>query len=141
MVMISATQMLYCFVTAGVYLLVLSIVLEFVCRKLRLRAGIPAELIEESAAVWQVLFFIMEFLFFVVIPTLSYSFFYLIMPFSGIKAGLAGTLFAFTLGAVPIVMGLSMRIKLPMPYLLYTLLGYLLKLGGSMAVIGYLYTL
>jgi len=139
--MISTTQMLYCLVTAGVYLLVLSIILEFVCRKLRLREAVPAELIEESGGIWQILFFIMEFLFFVVIPTLSYSFFYLIMPFSGIKAGLAGTLFAFTMGAVPIVMALSMRIKLPMPYLLFMLLCYLLKLGGSMAVIGYLYTL
>ncbi len=46
--MISTTQMLYCLVTAGVYLLVLSIVLEFVCRKLKLRAAIPTELIEES---------------------------------------------------------------------------------------------
>jgi len=133
--------MLYCLVTAGVYLLILSVVLEFVCRKLKLRAAIPSELLEESEGIWQVLFFIMEFLFFVVIPTLTYSFFYLVMPFAGIRAGLAGTIFAFTLGAVPIVMALSMRIRLPMPYLLFMLLCYLLKLGGSMALIGYLYTL
>jgi len=139
--MISTTQLLYCLVTGGVYLLVITVVLELVCRKLKLRAALPAQMLEEAGGIWQVLFFIMEFLFFVVIPTLSYSFFYLVMPFSGVKAGLAGTLFAFTLGAVPVVMSLSMRIKLPMPYLLFMLLCYLLKLGGSMAVIGYLYTL
>ena len=83
----------------------------------------------------------MEFLFFVTIPTVSYSFFYLIVPFSGIKAGMAATLFAFTLGAVPLVMSLSVRLKLPMQYLLFLLLSYLVKLGGSLAIIAYLYTL
>lgn len=139
--MISSTQMAYCFVTGGVYLLVLGLLLEFVSHRLKLTASIPAEWVEESGGIWLVLFFVMEFLFFVAIPTISYSFFYLIVPFSGIKAGLSATLFAFTLGAVPLVMSLSVRIKLPMPYLLFLLLGYLLKLGGCMAIIGYLYTL
>lgn len=139
--MISSTQMAYCLVAGGIYLLIISIVLEFIGRRLKLLAAVPKEIREESGGIWLVLFFVMEFLFFVVIPTVSYSFFYLVMPFAGIRAGLAGALFAFTLGAVPVIMNLSMRIRLPMPYLLYMLLGYLIKLGGSMAIIGYLYTL
>lgn len=139
--MISTEQMIYCFVAGGIYLLLISTLLEFVIRKLKLLGNFPKELIEDTGPGWMVTFFIMEFLFFVVIPTVTYSFFYLIVPFSGVKAGLAATLFAFTLGAVPTVMNLSIRLRLPMPYLLFTLLGYLFKLGGSMAIIAYLYTL
>ena len=139
--MISTEQMIYCFVAGGVYLLLVSMLLEFVIRKLKLLGNFPKELIEDTGLGWMVTFFIMEFLFFVVIPTVTYSFFYLIVPFSGVKAGLAATLFAFTLGAVPTVMNLSIRLRLPMPYLLFTLLGFLFKLGGSMAIIAYLYTL
>ncbi len=139
--MISTAQMIYCLVIGGIYLLVLSSIMEYLSRRLRLLGNFPRELVEASGIGWFVTFFIMEFLFFVVIPTVSYSFFYLIVPFSGVKAGLAATLFAFTLGAVPIVMGLSVRLRLPMAYLLFSLLGYLFKLGGAMAIIGYTYTL
>ncbi len=133
--------MLYCLVSGGVYLLVATLILEFISKKMKLLNGLPSAIIEEGGGVWLVLFFIMEFLFFVTIPTVSYSFFYLIVPFSGVKAGMAATLFAFTLGAVPVVMSLSVRLKLPMQYLLFLLLGYLVKLGGSLAIIAYLYTL
>jgi len=139
--MISGTQMLYCLVSGGVYLLIATLALEFISKKMKLLRGLPSEILEDSGGVWLVLFFIMEFLFFVTIPTVSYSFFYLIVPFSGVKAGMAATLFAFTLGALPLVMSLSVRIKLPMQYLLFLLLGYLIKLGGSLAIIAYLYTL
>ena len=133
--------MLYCLVSGGIYLLIATLILELMSKKMKLLGGVPSEIIEEAGGVWLVLFFIMEFLFFVAIPTISYSFFYLIVPFSGIKAGMAATLFAFTLGAVPLVMSLSVRLKLPMQYLLFLLLGYLIKIGGSLAIIAYLYTL
>ena len=85
--------------------------------------------------------FVMELLFYVVIPTIVYGFFYVVIPLSGIKAGLAAALLAFLLGATPLMMGLSVKVKLPMPYVLYNLLCHFIKLGGSMAVIGYLYSL
>ncbi len=125
----------------GAYLLLATLVLEFFCKTLNLKRGISPDILEQTTGTWFVLFFLMEFLFFVAIPTISYSFLYLIVPFSGIRAGLAAALFAFTLGAVPVIMGLSVRVRLPMPYLLYTLLGYLVKLAGALAIVGYLYTL
>ncbi|MCK4301521.1 MAG: hypothetical protein KAW91_02045, partial [candidate division Zixibacteria bacterium] len=85
--------------------------------------------------------FAMEFLFFVGIPTFAYNFFQVILPLSGVRPGLAVALAAFTLGAVPVVMGLSARIKLPMLYVLYFLFGLLLKLSGALVIIGYLYSL
>ena len=133
--------MLYCLVTGGVYLLIATLALEFTAKKMKLLSGVPEAILEDSGGVWLGLFFIMEFLFFVTIPTVAYSFFYLIVPFSGVKAGMAATLFAFTLGAVPLVMSQSVRLKLPMQYLLFLLLGYLVKLGGCLAIISYLYTL
>ncbi len=139
--MISHQLVLYCLVLAGVYLFVLSQLLNLVEKKLRLTEGIPGELLESGGFGWSLLNYVMELLFYVVIPTLAYSFFYLVIPFSGVKAGMAAALFAFTLGAAPAMMTFSVRIKLPMPYMLFTLLAILLKLGGSLVLIGYLYAL
>jgi hypothetical protein len=85
--------------------------------------------------------FVMEFLFYVVIPTIIFSFFYVVIPLSGIRAGLAAAVLAFLLGATPVLMGLSVKIKLPMPLVLFGLLSHLIKLGGAMALIGYLYSI
>lgn len=139
--MISATLMLACVAAAGVYLLAISIVLQIIERQLKLSTGIPAELLETTGWVWTGFTFIMELMFYVVIPTLAYSFFYVIMPFSGMRAGIAAGLFAFVMGATPALMGLSVRVRLPMPYLLYLLLSVLLKVCGCMLIIAWLYAL
>jgi len=138
---ISVELMLYCLVAGGIYLLVLTTILELIGRKLRISRGVPIELLEPVGWGWFALTYVMELLFFVIIPTLAYSFFYLIVPLSGVRAGMAGALFVFTLGAVPALMGLSVRIRFSMLYLLYFLLGLLLKLAGAMTIIGYLYAL
>lgn len=138
---ISAKLISYCLVAGAAYLALVSLVLEYAGRRLGLLRRVPGELLEESSAGWFVLGYVMEFLFFVAIPTTGYSFFYVVLPFYSIRAGMAAALFAFTLGATPVVMGLSIRFKLPMPYLLYSLLSYLLKIGGSMIIISYLYAL
>ena len=139
--MISYKLMIYCFAVSGVYLLMVSFILNLVESKLKLSRGLPQELVEESNLVWFIMNFVMEFLFYVVIPTIIFSFFYMVIPLSGVKAGLAAALLAFLLGATPVLMGLSVKIKLPMPLLLFGLLSHLLKLGGTMALIGYLYSL
>ncbi len=139
--MISIRLLMYCVLASGLYLLVLSFVLDFAERRLKLTAGVPEEMIESSGAAAVLVNFLMESLFYVVIPSIVYSFFYYVMPFSGVRAGLAAALFAFALGAAPALMGLSVRVKLPMPYLLFVMLSLLLKLGGCMAVIGFLYSL
>lgn len=139
--MISIDLLLYCVVAAGIYLLAISLILDRIERKLSLSAGIPGELVEKSGFTVTFMNFLMEAIFYIAIPTVGYSFFYVILPLSGIRAGLAGALFAFVLGAAPIVMRLSVRVKLPMPYLLFLLFSQLLKLAGTLAIIGYLYSL
>ena len=139
--MIDMKLSLYCLVLGGTYLLLFTLLHEWLGRRLNLTRNIPPNLLEESGPGLFVVNFIMEALFFVAIPTLGYSFFSIVLPLSGIRPAMAVTLVAFTLGAVPALMGLSMRMWLPMPFLLYHLLGLLLKLGGCIAVVGYLYTL
>lgn len=139
--MMSLALMFYCLVCAGAYLLVLSLLLDYIEHKLKLLHGVPSHLIEPAGLGASLVNFMMEFLFFVAIPTFVYSFFYFLIPLSGIKAGLAAALFAFVLGAAPAIMGLSVRVKLPMPYLSYMMLSLLLKLGGSLTIIAYLYSL
>ena len=139
--MISVELLLSCLVAAGVYLLLISLLLDFVERRLKLAATLPQQLVEKGSAAVTLANFVLELLFYVVIPTVIYSFFYYVLPFYGVRAGLATALFAFLLGAAPAMMGLSIRLKLPMPYMLYQLLAGLIKLLGSLAIIGYIYTL
>jgi hypothetical protein len=126
---------------AGGYLLIVSLILDLTERGLNLTRGMPQELLESTGISWTLTNFVIELLFYVIIPTLGYSFFYLVIPLSGVRAGLGGALFAFLLGAAPTIMALSVRIKLPVPYLLFLLLAFLIKLGGCLAIVGYLYTL
>ena len=139
--MVSQKLLIYCLLSAGGYLLIISLALNYLERKLHLTDGIPQQLIETSGFGWSSVRFIMEALFFVIIPTIAYSFFFLIIPVSGIRAGMAAALFAFTLGAAPAMMGLSVRVSLPMPYILFVLISLLIKLTGSLIIVGYLYSL
>ena len=139
--MISFELMAYCVLVAGAYLLSVSFLLDWLERRLKLSSGLPEEIVEATGVTWTLANFTMELLFYVAIPTIVYSFFYYLLPFYGVRAGLASALFAFGLGAVPALIGLAVRVKLPMPYLMYLLFSILLKLIGCLAIIGYLYTL
>ncbi len=139
--MISAGLMVACVAAAGVYLLLISVILLKIENRMGLTRGIPSELLETTGWVWTGFTFIMELMFYVVIPTLAYSFFYVLMPFDGLRAGIAAGLFAFVMGATPALMGLSVRVRLPMPFLLFLLLSVLLKVCGCMLLIAWLYAL
>ena len=139
--MISYELVAYCLAAAGLYLLIISILSGWIGSKLNLTRGIPGNMIEKTDLPGFVVNFLMEALFYVAVPTVAYTFFYLIIPLSGPQAGMAITLIAFTLGAIPIMMVLSVRIKLPMPFVLYLVLTQLVKLGGALIIIGWLYAL
>lgn len=139
--MISVGLMVACILAAGTYLLAVSIVLQLIERRFNFARGVPPDLLETTGWVWVGMTFLMELMFFVVIPTLAYSFFYVLLPFSGLRAGMAAALFAFVLGATPAIMGLSVRVKLPMPFLLFVLFSILVKTAGCMIIIAQLYAL
>ena len=54
--------------------------------------GIPGEILEPISKAWFMMNFVMELLLYVVIPTLVYSYFYIMLPLSGIRTGVAGAL-------------------------------------------------
>lgn len=139
--MVNMELLAWCLGVGSLYLLIISMLLEFLGRRLDLTRGIAGELIEPFSWVWFVMLFVMEALFYVAIPTLAYAFFYFSLPLTGVRAGMASALYAFTLGAAPVLMGLSVRVKMPMSFLLFLLLSYLVKVGGTLAIIGYLYSL
>ncbi|MDX9857955.1 MAG: hypothetical protein RBT76_09205 [candidate division Zixibacteria bacterium] len=139
--MLSYELLLYAMAAGGGYLFVVSVILELIERRLALARTLPAELVESEGWVWWGINFVMEVLFYVGIPLLAYAFFYFALPFSGLRAGLAGALYAFTIGAAPIILGLSVRVRLPMPFLLYQLLAYLIKIAGTLTIIAWLYSL
>ncbi|MEW5995320.1 MAG: hypothetical protein AB1744_13140 [Candidatus Zixiibacteriota bacterium] len=139
--MISTKLLLSCLAAGGAYLLVSSLVLEVVGRALKITRGLPGELTIGSGWTAIALQLAFEFFFFVAIPTLAYAFFYFLLPLVGIRAGLAAALFAFSTGAVPALVGLGLRLNFSMLYLLFALFSLLVKLGGCLSLIGYLYYL
>lgn len=139
--MFSRELLIWCLGCGSAFVLVLSLLLDVAEKRLRLTDGIPSELIETAGWTFFGMNFIMEALFYVAIPSTAYAFFYQLLPISGVRAGLAGALYAFVLGAAPLAMRLSVRLKLPMQYMLFLMVSHLLKLGGSLAIIGFLYSL
>lgn len=139
--MISMELIAYCLVCGGIYVGLATVVLDMLGRSIKITQGVPSELLESANLGWYLLNYVMELLFFVAVPTLAYSFFAVILPLTGIRIGLAFALAAIAIGAAPAVIGLSVRLKLPMPFLLYYLLGLAVKLAGALAIIGYLYSL
>jgi len=139
--LISVRLLLWCGLLAGIYLLLISLALYWFGRKLDISRGIAKDLLEETGGVWFMLNYLMESLFFVIIPAIAYGFFYLILPLSGVRAGMATAIAAIALGATPLVVSLSAQLKLPVAYLLYATLSHLLKLLGCLTIIGHLYSL
>lgn len=139
--MMSQQLVIYSILLGGICLAALTLLAETLGKHLKVTRGIPDDMIEPTGLVWLGLYFIIEFLFLVVVPSVSFSFFHVILPLTGIRTGLIIALCAFTLGAAPLLMNISLRIKLPLPYLLYQLLVQLIKLGAIMGLIGYLHSI
>ena len=121
--MMDLTLLTYCLVAGGIYLLIFTLLHEWLGRRLQVARGIPPEQLEPSGAAAFAVGFIMEGLFFVVIPALAYGFFAVVLPLAGIRPALTLAMVAFTLGAVPAVMGMTLRVKMWLPFVLYHLLG------------------
>lgn len=139
--MLTNSLLAYCFLLGGGFLLIFSLLYELLGRGVKINRFVTNELLEPTTAAWFFVSFLMDFLFFVVIPTFAYYFFFLVIPLSGIRLGMAVALTALTIGMLPYTMSISIRLKLPVPWLIFFLLGQFLKLAGTMTIIGYLYSL
>lgn len=138
---ISFKLLLYCLLFAGAYLLLIDLLWSKLEQYLPMPGSFPKDLIEPRDIGWFLSAFIIEFLFFVLMPAVVYGWFYTVIPFSGIKGGISVGLYLIFFGILPMVLLLLFRIKIPLVFMLYQLLGFLIKLIGAMAIIGYLYSL
>ena len=131
----------YCLLFGGIYLLLIGLIWNRFEKFVPVLTNFPTTLLEPKGVGWFVSSFIIEFIFFVLIPTVVYGWFYTIIPFSGVRGGGVVAFFIFLIGMVPLSLLILFRIRIPVVYLLFQLLGIFLKLVGSLFIIGYLYSL
>lgn len=139
--MIRLNLLITSLIWAGGALFIFELIWYQLEKKLDLLHKIPAELLEETGVGYFISKFIMQFAFIVIVPTAAYSWFYVMLPFYGIRSGMAVALVLFILGIMPFTVSILMRVKLPVSYILFQLAGYLLKLLLIYGIIGYLYIL
>lgn len=139
--MISFKLLLACLFWGGLALLIFEIIWYQLERKLTLLKRLPPELVEETGLGYFISKFIMQFSFLVAVPGAVYSWFYVLLPFYGARAGMAVAMALFLLGILPFTIAVLLRVKLPLSYVLFQLAGYLLKLLLVYGIIGYLYIL
>jgi hypothetical protein len=142
MVMIVSFELLaYCLVAGAVYLMVIDFILGRVEKFIPGMEHFPKELIETRNGGWYISSFIIEFIFFVFVPSIAYGLFYTIIPFSGIRGGIACALFLALCGILPTSILLIFKIRIPAVFMLYQIFGILIRVMGTLAIIGYLYSL
>ncbi len=139
--MISLPQMLYTLLWAGLALLIFESLWYVLENRLNLLGKLPAELIEPPNLSLLISRYIMQFAFLVVAPTIIYGWVYILLPFYGVRAGIASALILFVMGAVPFSVMIMSRIKLPLSFILFQLAGHLLRLILVFGIISYIYIL
>lgn len=131
----------YCIVAGGIYLMLFDLLWSFLERLVPTFAHFPEDLVEKKTFSWYFSNFIVEFIFFVLMPSVIYGWFYSVLPISGMRGGMAVGLYLFFFGMIPLSMLILFRVRLPAVYILYQLAGLFFKVVGAAAIIGYLYNL
>jgi len=126
---------------AGTALLVIELVLYYIEKKIFRLQQLPGELLEETGIGYFISRYIMQLAFLVAVPTVAYSWFYVLVPFYGVRAGVGMAIFIFVLGLIPFSVSVLMRIKLPLAFVLFHMAGHLLKMIIVYGIIAYLYIL
>jgi hypothetical protein len=139
--MISVQLLLTTLFWAGLALLIIELLLTLLEKKLALLDHIPHELLEEISVGYFVSKYIMQLAFLVAVPAVAYSWFYVMVPFYGLRAGVALAVFIFILGLVPFSASVLMRIKLPLAFILFQMAGHLIKTIIVYGIIAWLYIL
>lgn len=117
-------------------LIAINIVQLIIEKIIRVNADIKDEYNVRYNGVFMVQFLV-DVLFFVVIPTLVYYWLYPVLPFVGYKAGIAVGIAAYILGSLPYAIQLSLRIRIPAILVVTTLFFNLIKLSAALGVITY----
>lgn len=115
-------------------LIAINIVQLIIEKLIKVNAEIKAENNVRYSGIFAVQFLV-DVLFFVVIPTLAYFWLYPVLPFVGFKAGVAIGLAAYILGSLPYAVQLSLRIRIPAILIMTTLFFNLIKLSVALGII------
>lgn len=135
--------LLVALLSCAVYLSIIQILLNALERKLITKGLWDSEIknLEEiPPRVISLTQLIVDIAFYAATPLMVYGVLYLLIPFEGARAGIAIALGCIAVGSTPLLMAISMRTKFPVPALFFLALSQLLKLGGSLALIGVLYS-
>lgn len=139
--MINSPLLIACLIWGGVAVGLIGFLLSFSERFFVASKGRGSKVVDKGGIAQFGATIFMDLVFYVAIPTFAYASFYVVLPFSGVRAGLATALIATLIGSAPVLMTLSTRTKLPLSFLLYQLLSQMLKAAGGLGVIAYLYHL
>lgn len=139
--MISVKLLMTCLLWGGIALFVVELPWYWLEKKLNLTAKLPPDMVEPMGAGYFASRFVSQFAFLVALPSVVYSWAYVLIPFYGVRAGIILALYLFVMGIVPASSAVMMRIKIPLAYTLFQLAGYLIKLVLIYGVIAYIYVL
>ena len=131
-------------VSCALYLSIIQIALNAIERKLMqkgLWSGEIKYLEGNPPRVISITQLIVDIAFYAATPLMVYGVLYLLIPFEGARAGIAIALGCVAVASTPLLMTISLKSKFPIPALFFLALSQLLKLGGSLALIGILYSL
>lgn len=139
--MISVALLLTCLLWGGIALFVVELLWYLLEKKLSLTAKLPTDMVEPMGSGYFVSRFVSQFAFLVALPSVVYSWAYVLIPFYGLRAGIVLALYLFIMGIVPYSTASLMRIKIPLAYTLFHMAGYLIKLVLIYGIIAYIYVL
>lgn len=136
--------LLTCIAAGAVYLALINWALQALenyLSKMSLWGNFPKDLLRPQGKFTALSDLVIQLSVFVVFPAVFYSFMYLLLPFEGIRAGLAVALLPTALGALPYAVMINTRTKIPGSALAFLLMGHLIRIAGSLSIIGYLFSL
>lgn len=139
--MISIWLLLACLFWAGLALLVFELLWYPLEKAVARLSGLSAGILEETGLSFFISKYITQFAFLVVLPSVVYSWLYILVPFSGIRAGIGMALFLFVMGVIPFTASLLIRLRISLAYILFNMAGFLIKLIIVYAIISHLYVL
>jgi len=141
---VSMELLLWCVGGTLLYTLVAGMVLhkiELTLVRRGLHGDTPDEIVTPASRDRFFTEYLSQFGLYALFPSVIYGAFYTLIPLEGPRAGLATALAAAALGTAPALMSVRVRVSLPTKLLLFLAIRHFVLLGGSLWIIGYLYSL
>lgn len=136
--------LLYCFGVGALYLFFIHWALSALERylsKMGLWGDFPESLLRPQGKFISFGDLTVQIALFVALPVGFYSWMYMLLPLEGMRAGVGIALWTAMVGALPLTVTLNLRTHLPGSALAFYLMSYIIKLAGTLAIIGYLFSL